>query len=423
MVVVPTKTSNVRGETGSTSPGVSQRIISIGHKKQKLFQMCRAIPPLRRKRKDALFNGESVGFVPTMGALHEGHFALIRQAAAENKQVYVSIYVNPTQFGVNEDLASYPRDLPQDLDKLAVLATELNQDARMGRLTTVFAPKTKDMYPNHPPTSEIDGHGSFVTITPLSSILEGASRPVFFRGVATVVMKLLNIVQPERIYLGQKDIQQTYVVRRMVEDFQLDTQVRVCYTVREPDGLALSSRNVYLGSRRRAVATVLLRALAKVQDVYVIGKRKREDLLAAAFEVVNATQAIQQDLPPKERTLFEVDYFSLADPKSMEEISEVEPGDGAILSGAIKMLPIEDPQEGEDTGLGGGITTVRLIDNIRLQLISLKLGPTVGGYYELQEPGRSRPKGRDLVRKFFYAQSNDESARSSVSKGPSKSDQ
>lgn len=358
-----------------------------------------------------------------MGALHDGHFALIRQAAAENKQVYVSIYVNPTQFGVNEDLASYPRDLPQDLDNLAVLATELNQDTRMGRLTTVFAPKTKDMYPNHPPTSEVDGHGSFVTITPLSSILEGASRPVFFRGVATVVMKLLNIVQPERIYLGQKDIQQTYVVRRMVEDFQLATQVRVGYTVRESDGLALSSRNVYLGSRRREVATVLLKALANVQDAYVIGKRKREDLLAAAFEVINATQEIQQDLPPKERALFVVDYFSLADPKTMEELSDVESGEGAILSGAIKMLPIEDPQEGEDTGLGGGTNTVRLIDNIRLDLVSSKLEPTVGGYHNLQQPNGPRPKGRQFVRKFLYAQGNDEFAESSVSKDPSKSDQ
>lgn len=319
-----------------------------------------------------------------MGALHDGHFALIRQAAAENKQVYISIFVNPTQFGVNEDLASYPRDLPQDLKKLAALCTEFNEDAGMGRLSTVFTPKTASMYPSLPPTSEVDGKGSFVTITPLSSVLEGASRPVFFRGVATVVMKLLNIIQPERVYFGQKDIQQTYVVRRMVEDFHLDTQVRVGNTVREPDGLALSSRNVYLGSRRRAVATVLLKALTSVQDAYINGRRRREDLLAAALEVTNAAQEKERDLPSHERACFEVDYFSLADPGTMDELFEVDSEKGAILSGAIKMLPIEDPQAGEDAGLGGGTTAVRLIDNIRLDLISLKLQPTTGGYFELR---------------------------------------
>ena len=358
--------------------------IASGPEKSKPFQIYDAIPQLRQIRRDALLKGESVGFVPTMGALHDGHFALIRQAAAENKQVYISIFVNPTQFGVNEDLASYPRDLPQDLGKLAALCTEFNEDARMGRLSAVFTPKTASMYPSLPPTSEVDGKGSFVTITPLSSVLEGASRPIFFRGVATVVMKLLNIVQPERVYFGQKDIQQTYVVRRMVEDFHLDTQVRVGNTVRESDGLALSSRNVYLGSRRRVVATVILKALTSVQDAYINGRRRREDLLAAALQVTNAAQERERDLPSHERACFEVDYFSLADPGTMDELFKVDSERGAILSGAIKMLPIEDPQEGEDAGLGGGTTTVRLIDNIRLDLVSLKLRPTTGGYYELR---------------------------------------
>ena len=358
--------------------------MTSGTEKPKPFQVYEAIPNLREIRRDALLKGESVGFVPTMGALHDGHFALIRQAAAENKQVYVSIFVNPTQFGVNEDLASYPRDLPQDLRKLAALCTEFNEDIGMGRLSTVFTPKTASMYPNLPPTSEVDGKGSFVTITPLSSVLEGASRPIFFRGVATVVMKLLNIVRPESVYFGQKDIQQTYVVRRMVEDFHLDTQVRVGNTVREPDGLALSSRNVYLGSRRRGVATVLLKALKSVQDAYINGRRRREDLLTAALEVSNAAQETERNLAPHERACFEVDYFSLADPSTMDELFEVDSEKGAILSGAIKMLPVEDPQEGEHAGLGGGTTTIRLIDNIRLDLTSPKLQPTTGGYYELR---------------------------------------
>lgn len=348
-----------------------------------------------------MFKGESVGFVPTMGALHDGHLALVRQAASENRRVYVSIYVNPTQFGANEDLTSYPRTWGDDLDKLNALCAEFKNQSNMGQITTVFAPKTKDMYPNLPPTSEVDGLGSFVTITPLSRVLEGASRPVFFRGVATVVMKLLNIVRPERVYFGQKDIQQTYVVRRMVEDFHLDTQIRVCDTIREHDGLAMSSRNVYLGTRRRRVARVLLKALMEVQSAYKLGARKREDLLAAALNKTQRSLYRQRNLAPHERACFEVEYFSLADPKTMEELSEVDPGDGAILSGAIKMLPIEEPQEGEDTGLGGGTTTVRLIDNIRLDLILSTLNPVGGTAYQLQQPAY-RPPGRDLIRKFPY---------------------
>lgn len=212
-----------------------------------LYEVCTDVASLRRARRQSLFQGQTLGFVPTMGALHEGHLSLVRQAAAENNHVCVSIYVNPTQFGVNEDLSSYPRTWNADLAKLDALCHELRRDASMGQITTVFAPKSSEMYPNLPPSSEIEGHGSFVNISPLSSILEGASRPVFFRGVATVVMKLLNIVQPERVYFGQKDIQQTYVVRRMVEDFHLDTLVRVGPTVREEDGLALAHAMFTLG--------------------------------------------------------------------------------------------------------------------------------------------------------------------------------
>ena len=356
-------------------------------------------------RGQALAKGESVGFVPTMGALHDGHLTLIRQAAAENKRVYVSIYVNPTQFGVNEDLATYPMTWEADMEKLKALCAEFREYQNMGQLTTVFAPRTKEMYPNLPPTSEVEGLGSFVNITPLSSVLEGASRPVFFRGVATVVMKLLNIVQPKTVYFGQKDIQQTYVVRRMVEDFHLDTQIRVVDTVREPDGLALSSRNVYLGSRRRIVARVLLKALLEGQSAFKNGKRSREDLLAAVYEKIDKQLYKQRCKPPHLRAFFEVDYFSIADPRTMTEVSEVNPGEGAILSGAIKMLPIEEPQEGEDTGLGGGTSTVRLIDNVRLKLIDLKVSPVLENAYALSRPGW-RASGHELVRKHEAAPSH-----------------
>ncbi|KAL8807951.1 MAG: hypothetical protein Q9182_000417 [Xanthomendoza sp. 2 TL-2023] len=315
---------------------------------------------------------ESVGFVPTMGALHQGHFALIRQAVEENHHVYVSIYVNPTQFGVNEDFGSYPQTLQADLQQLRSLTAKYCEDRSVGQITAVFTPTTQEMYPGLKPSSEIDGQGSFVTITPLSSILEGASRPVFFRGVATVCMKLFNIVQPDRVYFGQKDVQQTYVIRRMVDDFHLNTKVRVVPTVREKDGLAMSSRNVYLGKRRRKVAGVLIRALHAVRKDFVNGVTKREDLLSAAQTVLKEELEKQRALPPQWRSLFEVDYFSLADPMHLTELEDVDPAYGAVLSGAIKMLPVEDSQEDEDLGTGGGKTTVRLIDNIRLGISFLQ---------------------------------------------------
>ena len=311
-----------------------------------------------------------------MGALHQGHLALIRQAARENDLVYVSIYVNPTQFGVSEDLSSYPRTWDADKVELAALAKEFRDDRQVGQISVVFMPSTEDMYPSSPPSSEVDGQGSFVTITPLSSRLEGSSRPVFFRGVATVCMKLLNIVQPERVYFGQKDIQQTFVVKRMVQDFHLNTEVRVGPTIREHDGLAMSSRNVYLGERRRKVALVLLDSLKEVQKVFAKGARKRRFLYDAAIELLSLVEQQQYALPKHKRARFEIDYISIADPDTLDELEEVDTERGAILSGAIKMLPIEEPQKGEDTGLGEGKATVRLIDNIRLTLLSSKVGYT-----------------------------------------------
>ena len=342
--------------------------------KPKRFARITTVPELRQLRRKALFAQRSVGFVPTMGALHQGHLALIRQAAKENDHVYVSIYVNPTQFGVNEDLSSYPRTWPEDNVKLQALADEFSKNELVGQITAVFMPSTKEMYPSAPPTSEIDGQGSFVTITPLSARLEGASRPVFFRGVATVCMKLLNIVQPERVYFGQKDIQQTFVIKRMVRDFHLGTVVRVGSTIRESDGLAMSSRNVYLGERRRAIALVLLNSFKEVQQVFARGARKRRYLYNAAMDKLSLVKKQQEALPKGKRALFEIDYISIADPDTLDELDEVTVERGAILSGAIKMLPVEDPQEGEDTGLGGGKSTVRLIDNIRLDLLSAKVG-------------------------------------------------
>lgn len=304
-----------------------------------------------------------------MGALHAGHISLIRAAARENHHVVVSIYVNPAQFGKAEDLDSYPQTWEADTKTLIALDRELADDGgNLGRVSAVFAPTTKEMYPGGFPGQSVDSKGSFVSITPVGEVLEGASRPTFFRGVATVCMKLFNIVQPTRVYFGQKDVQQTVVIKRMVEDFMMPTEVVVVPTERDPkDGLALSSRNVYLGERRRKVAVALFEALRAAEGIYNdLGKLDRASILGAANGVMERVLAEQASLGPEKRCQIEVDYISLADPATMQELEVVDPVKGAVLSGAVKMLPVEQAVEGEDLGHSGG-PPVRLIDNIVLK--------------------------------------------------------
>lgn len=353
----------------STQPALENRATknTIPNTSIKVFREVRA---LRLWRHQHLLGHRTVGLVPTMGALHEGHLSLIRMAAADNSAVVVSIYVNPTQFGVHEDLDKYPKTWEKDCLMLRDLDRELASDGgNMGKIAAVFAPTTATMYPSGSPTQEVDGHGSFVTITPVGSLLEGASRPTFFRGVATVCMKLFNIVTPERVYFGQKDVQQTVVIKKMVKDFCMDIKVCIGDTIREPDGLAMSSRNVYLGQRRRLVATVLHKALRVAETAYNRGGRTREELLGPANELTRLLLAEQFQLGPKDGVEFEVDYISLADPESMEEVDEVDETRGAILSGALKMLPVAEAVDGEDLGVSGG-PMVRLIDNIILKPVA-----------------------------------------------------
>lgn len=330
------------------------------------FHIFRDVPPLRSHRRQLLLNGSTVGLVPTMGALHQGHISLVRQAAEENSHVFVTIYVNPTQFGVNEDLDSYPKTWDSDLAQLNQLDEQLEKEGK-GRIEAIFAPTTKTMYPTLPPDSTLPGTGSFVTITPLANLLEGKSRPVFFRGVATVCTKLFNIVEPERVYFGQKDVQQTVIIKRMVKDLHLNTQVRIGPTEREKDGFAMSSRNAYLGERRRKTGIVLSIALGAAKAAYTMGKTARDDVLASAWNITNMMNIKQDELPDTERSQFEVDYISLADPDTLEEVETVDPEKGAILSAAIKMLPLEATKEGEKLGLGDDKMPVRLIDNLILE--------------------------------------------------------
>ncbi|KAI1801147.1 pantoate-beta-alanine ligase [Daldinia bambusicola] len=331
------------------------------------IRVMRTVEAVRRWRKPQYLDHRIVSLVPTMGALHQGHLSLIRSAARESHHVVVSIYVNPAQFGIKEDLASYPVTWESDCKILAELDRELADDGgNLGRISAIFAPTTPEMYPSGFPGQEVDSKGSFVVLTPVSEILEGRTRPTFFRGVATVCMKLFNIVQPEKVYFGQKDVQQTVVIQKLVRDFMLPIEVVIGPTIRESDGLALSSRNVYLGERRRKLAPVLNRALKAAEEQYLNGALDRKQLMDAADSVIANVLSEQSALSPEKRAMFEVDYISLADPQSMEELTEIDPKKGGILSGAIKMLPVESPQPGEDLGHSGG-PAVRLIDNIILK--------------------------------------------------------
>lgn len=302
-----------------------------------------------------------------MGALHQGHLSLVRHALAENTDVFVSIYVNPTQFGMNEDLDKYPKTWEADMAKLMELKEEFREKTEQGitgEIAGIFAPTTKVMYPILPPSSEIDGDGSFVTITPMGRWLEGASRPVFFRGVATVCTKLFNIVQPDRVYFGQKDVQQSVLIKRMVKDFHIPTEVRVIPTSREADGLAMSSRNVYLGEKRRNDVAVLSKALLAAQHAYDQGELSAGSIRQTAFDIFDASLE-KRDGAYFGNQKIEVDYIALSradDMTSIDDSASVDPCDGAILSAAMKVHPVSNPETEEERKQ----IPVRLIDNVIL---------------------------------------------------------
>jgi pantoate--beta-alanine ligase len=212
-----------------------------------------------------------LGFVPTMGAIHEGHLELVRRARTQCAAVAVSVFVNPLQFGPSEDLAAYPRDLEGDRAKLAAAGADV-----------LFAPETATMYPDNFTTS--------VDVGWLATIFEGAIRPAHFRGVATVVAKLLHVVRPDVLYLGQKDAQQTAVLRAMIRDLEFETRVAIVPTVREPDGLAMSSRNAYLDAAARAQAPTLYRALLAMREALDRGDPKREAIATATAALSPAAE-------------------------------------------------------------------------------------------------------------------------------------
>jgi pantoate--beta-alanine ligase len=243
-----------------------------------------------------------VGILPTMGYLHAGHISLAQRAHAECASVIASIFVNPTQFGPNEDLAKYPRDLPRDLALLGAAGVEL-----------VWTPTPEEMY--------LPGFQTWVSVDGLTRRLEGEARPSHFRGVTTIVAKLFNAVGPDKAYFGQKDAQQAAVIRQMVKDLNFPVDIVVCPIVREPDGLAMSSRNVYLNPQERQAATVLFRSLSAAKSAYDSGERQAEKLRSLVSERVAS------------ESLARLQYISCADYDTLEELEIVSAK--ALLSMAV----------------------------------------------------------------------------------------
>ena len=284
------------------------------------MQVVRTIPEIRALRQQLT---SSVGFVPTMGYLHEGHLALVKRARVENSTVIVSIFVNPTQFGPREDLSAYPRDLNRDLELL-----------RKEGVDIVFVPSDDEMYPSE--------FSSWVDVEKLTEWLEGASRPGHFRGVATIVAKLFNIVQPTRAYFGQKDAQQAVVIKRMVADLNMMVEIVVVPTLRESDGLAMSSRNIYLNPEERQAAAILFQALTLAQRLWQGGEKNADELRQQMSSLI------------QREPLAKIDYVSIADAETLEELSSLERP--ALASLAVR------------TG------KTRLIDNVSLDLKGAAIG-------------------------------------------------
>jgi pantoate--beta-alanine ligase len=256
-----------------------------------------------------------MGFVPTMGALHEGHLALVRAAKAQSDTVAASIFVNPLQFGPKEDLGKYPRTFERDCEMLEKEGVDL-----------LFAPAVEEMYPDKAIT--------YVIVEGLSDKLDGKSRPGHFRGVSTIVSKLFHIVQPDLAFFGQKDAAQVAIIRRMVRDLNIPVEIVVCPTTREPDGLAMSSRNAYLDAIQRKSALVLYRSVLYVQNLFQQGERNAATLINAGMKIFSEEPSVR------------LDYFEIVNPETLE--------------------PVEEIARGTLVAVAAYVGTTRLIDNILL---------------------------------------------------------
>ena len=269
-----------------------------------------------RNHLNRIEKGKSIGFVPTMGHLHEGHLSLIKRARQDCDEVVVSIFVNPIQFGAGEDYHRYPRDLSRDIE----LCKKEGADV-------VFAPSREEMYPN--------GYSTFVKVEgELSSTLEGSSRPGHFQGVCTILAKLFNVISPDFSYFGEKDYQQALVVKRLVRDLNFNTRIVVLPTIREKDGLAVSSRNSYLNKEERCAATVVHQSLEKAKQLIKEGMRDPELVVSEMEDLIKA------------ESLAEIDYVAVVDPETLRKVERI--GKEVLVAVALK--------------IGG----TRLIDNVKI---------------------------------------------------------
>jgi pantoate--beta-alanine ligase len=277
------------------------------------LKICSTIDEIRAACRAIRREGRRLGFVPTMGALHAGHLSLVRAAKTSCDAVAASIFVNPTQFGPNEDLAKYPRTFERDRELLEREGVEI-----------LFAPAVEEMYPV--------GAVTWVTVEGLSDKLDGLSRPGHFRGVTTVVAKLFNIVDPDAAFFGQKDAAQIAIIRRMVRDLNLPVEIGACPIVREADGLALSSRNVYLNAEQRKQSLVLHRSLQRVKEMADAGERNAAKLTAAGRAEFASEPSVR------------LDYFAIVDPNTLD--------------------PVEKASDGTLIAVAAYVGNTRLIDNI-----------------------------------------------------------
>jgi len=279
------------------------------------MKICKTIDEMRLAVREARRAGKCLGFIPTMGALHEGHLSLVRAAKSACDVVAVSIFVNPLQFGPTEDLAKYPRTFERDTGLLEKEAVDI-----------LFVPTAAEMYPKEAVT--------YVTVEGLSEKLCGRSRPGHFRGVTTVVAKLFHIVEPDKAFFGQKDAAQFAIIRRMVQDLNLPIEIVVCPVVREPDGLAMSSRNAYLKPLERKSALVLYRSLMEIKNRFDHGERTAANLIAAGKQLLSKEAGVRPD------------YLEIVDPSTLEPITSL--NKPALVAAAAV------------------VGTTRLIDNIVL---------------------------------------------------------
>jgi pantoate--beta-alanine ligase len=268
------------------------------------LKICTTINEMRTESRTVRRAGKRLGFVPTMGALHEGHLSLVRAARASCDVVAASIFVNPTQFGPNEDLAKYPRSFDRDRELLEREGVEL-----------LFAPSVQEMYPA--------GAVTWVTVESLSDKLDGRSRPGHFRGVSTVVAKLFHVVEADAAFFGQKDAAQVAIIRRMVRDLNLSVEIVVCPIVREPDGLAMSSRNTYLDPEQRKRALVLHRSLMRIQKLAESGERTAAKLVAAGREEFAQVPSVR------------LDYLELVHPDTLDPVKDVSGGALAAVAAFV----------------------------------------------------------------------------------------